>query len=63
MAKRKNNPRYEMIISWSDEDKAFIAAVTELLGCAAHENSDKNDRSRPRARGPATKGLAVYFLR
>jgi hypothetical protein len=52
-----------MIISWSDEDKAFIAAVTELLGCAAHENSDKNDRSRPRAPGPATKGLAVYFLR
>ena len=27
--------RYEIIIYWSDEDKAFIAEVPELPGCAA----------------------------
>ena len=29
------NPRYEVIIYWSDEDEAFIAEVLELPGCAA----------------------------
>ncbi len=28
-------PRYEVIIYWSEEDKAFIAEVPELAGCAA----------------------------
>ena len=28
--------RYEIIIYWSDEDKAFIAEVPELPGCVAH---------------------------
>jgi predicted RNase H-like HicB family nuclease len=27
--------RYEIIIYWSDEDRAFIAEVPELPGCAA----------------------------
>ncbi len=27
--------RYEVIIYWSDEDRAFIAEVPELAGCAA----------------------------
>ncbi len=27
--------RYEVIIYWSDEDKAFIAEVPELPGCVA----------------------------
>jgi len=27
--------KYEIIIYWSEEDKAFIAEVPELLGCAA----------------------------
>jgi predicted RNase H-like HicB family nuclease len=27
--------RYEIIIYWSDEDKAFIAEVPELPGCQA----------------------------
>jgi predicted RNase H-like HicB family nuclease len=27
--------RYEIILSWSDEDQAFIAKVPELAGCAA----------------------------
>jgi predicted RNase H-like HicB family nuclease len=28
-------PKYEVIIYWSDEDQAFIAAVPELPGCMA----------------------------
>jgi predicted RNase H-like HicB family nuclease len=28
--------KYEVIIYWSDEDGAFIAAVPELPGCMAH---------------------------
>ncbi|MEZ2236208.1 type II toxin-antitoxin system HicB family antitoxin [Microcoleus sp.] len=27
--------RYEIILYWSQEDKAFIAEVPELSGCAA----------------------------
>ena len=27
--------RYEVIIYWSEEDKAFVAEVPELPGCAA----------------------------
>ncbi|MBX3142262.1 MAG: type II toxin-antitoxin system HicB family antitoxin [Trueperaceae bacterium] len=27
--------RYEVVISWSDEDKAFIAVVPDLPGCMA----------------------------
>jgi predicted RNase H-like HicB family nuclease len=27
--------RYEIVISWSDEDAAYIAAVPELPGCMA----------------------------
>ena len=29
------DPRYEVIIYWSDEDGAFIAEVPELPGCMA----------------------------
>ncbi|MFO7816852.1 MAG: type II toxin-antitoxin system HicB family antitoxin [Desulfovibrionales bacterium] len=28
-------PKYEIIIFWSDEDKAFVAEVPELPGCMA----------------------------
>ena len=28
--------RYEIIIYWSNEDKAFIAEAPELPGCIAH---------------------------
>jgi predicted RNase H-like HicB family nuclease len=28
--------KYEIIIYWSDEDRAFVAEVPELPGCAAH---------------------------
>jgi predicted RNase H-like HicB family nuclease len=27
--------KYELVIYWSEEDKAFIAEVPELAGCAA----------------------------
>lgn len=30
-----SDPRYELIIYWSDEDEAFIVEVPELPGCAA----------------------------
>lgn len=28
--------KYEIIIFWSEEDRAFIAEVPELPGCSAH---------------------------
>ena len=31
--------RYEIIIYYSDEDKAFIAEAPELPGCVAHGDS------------------------
>lgn len=38
--------RYEVIIYWSDEDKAYIAEVPELPGCmadgATYEDAIKN---------------------
>jgi predicted RNase H-like HicB family nuclease len=34
-----SEPRYEVIIYWSDEDSAYIAEVPELPGCAADGQS------------------------
>ena len=31
----RNEPRYEIILFWSDDDQAFVAEVPELPGCAA----------------------------
>ena len=31
----RNSARYEMIIYWRAEDRAFIAEIPELPGCAA----------------------------
>jgi predicted RNase H-like HicB family nuclease len=31
--------RYEIIIFWSEEDRAFLADVPELPGCMAHGTS------------------------
>ena len=31
----KSKHRYEIIIYWSEEDKAYIAEVPDLSGCAA----------------------------
>lgn len=33
------NDRYSITLSWSDEDRAFIADVPELPGCMAHGDS------------------------
>ena len=33
------NPRYEMIVWWSDEDNAFVVDVPVLPGCMAHGNT------------------------
>ena len=30
-----NDSKYEMIVYWSERDKAFIVEVTELPGCMA----------------------------
>lgn len=29
------DPQYEVVLSWSEEDEAFIAEVPELPGCVA----------------------------
>ena len=34
--------RYEIIIYWSDEDKAYVADVPELPGCMAHGDSHES---------------------
>ncbi|HAO20204.1 MAG: hypothetical protein BWK80_08440 [Desulfobacteraceae bacterium IS3] len=34
--------RYEIIISWSDEDQVYIAEVPELPGCMAHGDSQES---------------------
>ena len=31
--------RYEIILYWSNEDRAYIAEVPELPGCSAHGDS------------------------
>ena len=31
--------RYEIVISWSDEDQCFVAEAPELAGCLAHGDS------------------------
>ena len=28
--------QYEILVQWSDEDRAFVAEVPELPGCMAH---------------------------
>ena len=34
--------KYEIILYWSNEDKAFVAEVPQLSGCAAHESALEN---------------------
>jgi predicted RNase H-like HicB family nuclease len=33
------NPKYEIILYWSEDDQAFVAEVPELPGCMAHGDS------------------------
>ena len=34
--------KYEVILYWSQDDKAFIADVPELPGCAAHGSTQES---------------------
>lgn len=36
------NPKYEIILFWSDDDQAFVAEVPELPGCLAHGDSQES---------------------
>lgn len=40
--------KYEIIIYWSEDDKAFIAEVPELPGCLAHGNTHASALSNVR---------------
>jgi predicted RNase H-like HicB family nuclease len=31
--------KYELVVSWSDEDSVFVVDVPELAGCTAHGNT------------------------
>lgn len=42
-------PRYEVIIYWSEEGRAFIAEVPELPGCAPHGKSYREALSNAEA--------------
>ena len=33
--------KFEIILYWSDEDRAFVAEVPELAGCMAHGDSQE----------------------
>ena len=35
----KTNPKYELIIYWSDEDNTFIAEAPELADCMADDET------------------------
>ena len=34
--------KYQIILCWSDEDRAFIAEVPELPGCMAHGDTQES---------------------
>jgi len=36
------NPKYEIILYWSEDDQAFVAEVPELPGCMAHGDSQES---------------------
>ena len=33
--------KYEIILYWSNEDRAFVAEVPELPGCMAHSDTEE----------------------
>jgi predicted RNase H-like HicB family nuclease len=43
------NLRYRVLISWSDDDAAFIAEVPDLPGCAADGQSHQEAAARVEA--------------
>ena len=49
--------RYEIIIFWSDADKAFIAEIPELKGCMAH--GDTQDEALKEVNNVANEWLKL----
>jgi predicted RNase H-like HicB family nuclease len=47
--------KYEIIIFWSEEDKAFAAEMPELKGCVAH--GDTQDEALAQVKAVADKWL------
>ena len=47
--------KYEIIIYWSADDKAFIAEVPELPGCLAHGSTHE------KALGNARKAMKLWI--
>lgn len=41
--------KYEIIISWSAEDQAFVAEVPELPGCMAHGGTHEESLANAKA--------------
>lgn len=41
--------KYEIILFWSEEDKAFVAEVPELPGCTAHGETHESALAHVRA--------------
>ena len=39
--KRNGDMKYEIIMYWSGEDKAFVAEIPELPGCIAHGDTEE----------------------
>lgn len=65
-----NDPRYEMVIYWSDQDEAFVVEVPELPGCmadgVAYQEAVRNARTIiaewiERARGARAADLGAAW--
>ena len=37
--KNGNQPKYEIVIYWDNNDRIFVAEVPDLAGCLAHGNT------------------------
>lgn len=69
------NHKYEIIIYWSQDDRAYVAEVPELPGCMAHGESHSDalanvedamdlwidTAKRERRRIPSPKGRRLIF--
>jgi hypothetical protein len=57
--------KYQIILYWSNDDKAFIAEVPELPGCMAHgdtqETALKNIFKQSNCGSTQLKSLAIRY--
>ena len=58
----KSKHRYEIIIYWSEEDKAYIAEVPELPGCAA-DGATYQTRTYSQLKSPRTSAVRSIKLK